>query len=119
MIKLLANENFPLAGGEIIRSAGFDIKAIGVDFSGIFDYEVIDLAIKERRLILTFDRDYGELIFKKGYCPEAGVVYLRWNNYRPDEQGKYLLELFDVKKIRFEGMLTVISERSVRQPKFV
>ncbi len=69
MIKLLANGNFPLAGGEIIRSAGFDIKAIGVDFSGIFDYEVIDLAIKERRLILTFDRDYGELIFKKRILP--------------------------------------------------
>lgn len=119
MIKLLANENFPLASVEIIRLAGFDIKAIGVDFSGIFDHEVIDLAIKERRLILTFDRDYGELIFKKGYCPEAGVVYLRWNSYRPDEPGKYLLELFDGGKIRFDGMLTVIGERSVRQRKFV
>jgi predicted nuclease of predicted toxin-antitoxin system len=75
-MKLLANENFPLLSVKILENSGFDIKSIGQDYSGIFDSEVMEIAIKERRTILTFEHDYGELIFKKGYRPLNGVIYL-------------------------------------------
>lgn len=48
---------------------------IGTDFSGILDSEVMQIAMDQKRTILTFDRDYGELIFKKGFKPEMGVIY--------------------------------------------
>ncbi len=32
------------------------------------------IAIKEGRTIITYDSDYGELIFKHGYKPYAGVI---------------------------------------------
>ncbi len=76
-MKLLANENFPLTSVRILKNAGYDIKAIGIEFAGILDSEVIEIATIEERTILTFDRDYGELIFRKGYKPEAGIIYLR------------------------------------------
>jgi len=63
-MKLLANENFPLDSVIYLREKGFDIKYIGTDLSGILDSEVMEMAEKEDRTILTFDRDYGELIFK-------------------------------------------------------
>ena len=63
-MKLLANENFPLDSIRLLFQQGFDIKSIGIDYSGITDREVMQIAIKEQRTILTFDRDYGELIFK-------------------------------------------------------
>lgn len=58
-MNLLANENFPLTSVNILRKAGFDIKAIGVECSGIMDKEVINFANEEERTILTFDSDYG------------------------------------------------------------
>ncbi len=118
-MKLLANENFPLASVNVLKEAGFDIKAVGIECSGILDEEVISFAKKEQRTILTFDRDYGELIFKKGLKPEKGVIYLRWNNYHPEEPGEYLVGLFGLKDIKFEGKLTVISESSIRQRKYL
>ena len=89
-MKFLANENFPLDSTDYLKSKGIDIKAVGVHFPGISDKEVIDLAEKEQRTILTFDRDYGELIFKFGSKPEKGVIYLRLDYYESDEPGKIL-----------------------------
>ena len=116
-MQLLANENFPLASIKILRSVGFDITSIGIDYSGILDSEVIKTAKDEHRMILTFDRDYGELIFRKGYKPEAGVIYFRWESFQPEEPGEYLLELFKT-NMQFEGKLTVISETNIRQRGF-
>ncbi len=77
-MKLLANENFPLTSVKLLRKAGFDIQSISEQNCGISDKEVIDMAITENSLILTFDRDYGELIFKHNYKPQAGIIYFRW-----------------------------------------
>lgn len=117
-MKLLANENFPLLSVKIIENAGFDIKSVGKDYAGILDSEVIEIAIKEQRTILTFDRDYGELIFKLGYRPTHGVIYLRWEDFKPDEPGEYLVDLFKSQDLKYEGMLTVISETNIRQRKY-
>ena len=114
-MKLLANENFPLSSVIILEKSGFDIKSISRDCAGILDSEVIEIAIEEKRTILTFDRDYGELIFKNGYRPICGVIYLRWDNFQPDEPGEYLTELFKLQDITYDGMLTVISETHIRQ----
>jgi len=114
-MKLLANENFPLTSVQILKESGYDIIYIGTDFSGILDSEVMQIAIAEMRTILTFDRDYGELIFRKGFKPAKGVIYLRWNDFKPDEPGNYLRDLFVKGEFNFDGKLTVISENTIRQ----
>lgn len=63
LLKLLANENFPLASVRILREKGYDVCAIGTDYSGVKDEMVMQIAMKVERLILTFDRDYGEADF--------------------------------------------------------
>ena len=117
-MKFLAKENFTQSSVKILKDAGYDIVSVGDEFPGILDSEVIDFATKEHRIILTFDRDYGELIFKRGYRPSAGVIYLRWEIFQPDEPGKYLIELFSTKKILYENTLTVISDENIRQRKY-
>ncbi len=61
----LANENIPLKSIKILREKGYDVKAIIEKFPGISDKEVLKIAKNENRIILTFDRDYGKLLFKK------------------------------------------------------
>lgn len=117
-MKLLANENFPVSSVKTLSEAGYDIIAVGLEFPGILDREVIELSINESRTIITFDRDYGELIFKMGYKPKSGVIYLRWDEFRPEEPGEYLVELFGSKTIQYENRLTVISRDHIRQRKY-
>jgi predicted nuclease of predicted toxin-antitoxin system len=80
-MKLLANENFPLKSFLYLKNKGFDIVSIGHDYASITDKEVMSIAIKEKRTILTFDRDYGELIFKLNFKPECGVIYYKTTQF--------------------------------------
>lgn len=117
-MRLLANENFPLASIRVLKLRAFDIIGVGEDYKGVTDQEVIELAIADSRTIITFDRDYGELIFKYGHCPPAGVIYLRWTHFQPDEPGHYLASLFNQIELEFAQALTVIDRESIRQRKY-
>ncbi len=51
IMKLLADENFPLTSIKILSQAGHDILGIGIDYHGISDEEVIQFAQEEERII--------------------------------------------------------------------
>lgn len=61
-MRFLADENFPKSSYLKIKQAGFDILSIGKDYAGITDESVMQIAIGEGRVILTFDSDFGRLI---------------------------------------------------------
>ena len=60
----LANENFPLPGINLLRKQGYTVISIQEESPSISDIEVIEIAIARNLIILTFDKDYGELIFR-------------------------------------------------------
>lgn len=117
-MKLLANENFPLKSILYLRSKGFDISSIGTDNPSIQDNVVMNLAINEDRTILTFDRDYGELIFKHNYRPQRGVIYIRLDEYEADEPGKLIEEIINKEEFDFDSSLTVLDRNGIRQRKY-
>jgi predicted nuclease of predicted toxin-antitoxin system len=117
-MKFLANENFPLKNTLYLQAQGIDIKAIVLYAPSISDREVMEIAIQENRTILTFDRDYGELIFRYGYKPPAGVIYLRFKQFTPEFPGQYLMELLLGGDFQWENRFTVLDEGFIRQRKF-
>ena len=82
------------------------------------DAEVMEIAIEEQRLILTFDRDYGELIFNKEYRPKQGVVYLRLEEFESDYPGKLVNSIIKEHAFDFSNALTVIDKHGIRQRKY-
>ena len=114
-MKILANENFPGASVLYLQSAGYDIKSIGKENPGITDDEVMNSAIAENRLIITFDSDYGELIFKHGYKPPAGVIYLRIKEYAPEDPGQLIHNILTMPGLDFGRKLSVIDQNGIRQ----
>ncbi|MBK7937048.1 MAG: DUF5615 family PIN-like protein [Lewinellaceae bacterium] len=104
------------AGLKVLRGAGFDVAFVAEDARSIKDRQVMEIAIESNRTILTHDRDYGELVFKYGYRPAAGVIYFRMKNYLPAEPAQVLLGLLSKPNFTFEGQHTVIDETgSIRQ----
>jgi predicted nuclease of predicted toxin-antitoxin system len=117
MILFLADENFPMASYRYLLDNEIDVKHIITEqLISIKDQEVIDFAIKENRIIVTFDSDFGELIFRLNYKP-TGVIFFRWTDFTPSEPGKYLANLITQGEINFEGYLTVIDKNRIRQRK--
>ncbi len=117
-MKLLANENFPGDSVKYLKRKGFDINAIGTDSPGITDREVMQIAMDEDRIILTFDRDYGELIFKYQFRPEKGVIYFRLYEYESDEPGKLAEQLLNDPDFETTRKLTVVDNETIRQRKY-
>jgi len=114
-VRFLANENFPLPSVKSLRKAGYDILSITEDSPGIEDTEVLAWAVSDQRVILTFDRDYGELIYRLGLTPPSGVIYLRYQPLNPIEPAEQLLMLLQVEGLEFEGRFTVVEREQVRQ----
>ncbi|MEO8416089.1 MAG: DUF5615 family PIN-like protein [Ginsengibacter sp.] len=51
-MKILANENFPYASINYLRSKGFDILSIGMDNPSIKDSEIMSIAINIVAIVL-------------------------------------------------------------------
>lgn len=117
-MRLLANENFPKASVLALRENGYNVLSIGEDNPSIQDYEVVAIAIKEERIILTFDRDYGELIFKKGLKPPKGIIYLRIDTFAPEEPAEIIHKIIKSQKFDFNRHLTEVDNNFVRQRKY-
>lgn len=83
-MKFLANENFPFPNILLLRRAGYNILSISELDPGIADNAVIGKAVAEERIILTFDKDYGEIIFKHGVKKPPAVVFFRFKGENPD-----------------------------------
>ncbi len=77
MRRLLADENVARATIAALRAAGFDVASIAEACPGIADREVLRLGREQGRWLVTFDRDYGDLIYGQGEPAPPGVVYLR------------------------------------------
>lgn len=92
-MRFLANENFPLPSISLIRSSGYDVKSIGEEMKGVTDSEVVALAQREDLIILTFDKDYGELIFRHGLSNPPAVIFFRDKGSSPIFAGQLLLRL--------------------------
>jgi predicted nuclease of predicted toxin-antitoxin system len=114
-MQLLANENFPLVSVQLLRQANYDIASITEDSPGIEDPEVLARAVDEQRIILTFDRDYGELIYRFRLPPPKGVIYLRFRPHTPEEPAAILLDLFQTEGFQIDGRFTIIERDRIRQ----
>ncbi len=118
MIKLLSDENFPLVSVKILEERTYDVLSILRSFSGISDREIILLANKEKRLILTFDRDFGQLIFKEGLIPENGIFYFRLQDFSASEPAYFVLDILEKSKLEVANTMIVIERNFIRQKKF-
>jgi predicted nuclease of predicted toxin-antitoxin system len=76
-VTFLANENFPLDAVEVLRRAGHDVAWVRTDAPGSTDPHVLARAVTERRILLTFDKDFGDLAFHAGLPAECGIVLFR------------------------------------------
>ncbi|MGI8896352.1 MAG: DUF5615 family PIN-like protein [Casimicrobiaceae bacterium] len=90
---LLVNENFPTPSLLRLRQAGYDAASVSESAPGSTDVEVLDRAVRENRWLVTFDRDYGELVFARRLPASPAVILLRVVSYRPTDSAGWIQSL--------------------------
>jgi predicted nuclease of predicted toxin-antitoxin system len=112
--RYLANENFPAVIVRELRAQGDDVRHAAETMVGVSDAVVLDAAIRESRVLLTFDRDFGELVFHRRHPPAPGIVLFRFGVQAPDVILQSLRGFFAVKPI-LRGFFSVVSPGRIRQ----
>ena len=113
-IRFLADENIPASSVKRLRDAGLDVFYVHEKCKGAADREVLTLALEQSRVLLTLDRDFGQLVFKHGIPASCGVVYFRLIPVAPNELADVLLRLLK-DGAQLSGMFTVCDKEYVRQ----
>lgn len=76
-MRFLADENIPLVLVERLRALGHDVGWMRTDAPGLADVDVLRRSVDERRVCLTFDKDFGELTQKPPHAEGFGIVLFR------------------------------------------
>ena len=114
-MEFLANENVPIASISLLRQTPHKILSVYEEMPGASDRAIMAKAHKESLIILTFDRDYGELIFKYQADPPGGLVHFRFDPENPEEPAAILLSLLRGDSIQLQGKYTVLTRERIRQ----
>lgn len=72
----LADECIAAPLVEALRRAGHDVLYVAEAAAGLSDADVIARAAREKRLLLTEDKDFGDLVFRHNH-PVPGLVLMR------------------------------------------
>jgi len=67
----VADENFPRPALGALRKAGWEVFSVAEECPGISDEEVAALCSESHQVLLTFDKDFGELVSIGGFQREA------------------------------------------------
>jgi predicted nuclease of predicted toxin-antitoxin system len=112
-VRFLADENFPGIAVTALHKARHDIRWVSKDDPGASDRIVMDRAAREERVILTFDKDFGELVFRIGGAAAAGVILFRFQSASPEDLVSRILRLLG-SRTDWVGMFSVVDSNKLR-----
>lgn len=110
---LLADENLDRSVVARLRADGHEVLAVAEMQPGIGDTAVLALAETRQALLLTEDKDFGELVFRQGLV-HAGVILMRLSGLSATAKGAILSQALAKYGGHIEGAFTVLSPRSLR-----
>lgn len=112
-MQFLANENFPGDAVAALREAGQDVAWVRTDAPGSTDPDVLARAVREARVLLTFDKDFGELAYRFGLPAQCGVVLFRVPMPPPAGVGKSITDVM-MSRQDWAGHFSVIEPGRIR-----
>ncbi|MGA9997739.1 MAG: DUF5615 family PIN-like protein, partial [Pyrinomonadaceae bacterium] len=93
-MNLLADESVDLPIVERLRREGHDVLYIAEMEPGIGDDVVLEKANERTALLLTGDKDFGELVFKENRLAAGGVVLIRLAGLSADRKAEIVARAF-------------------------
>ena len=109
---IIADENIPLPIIESLLQNSIEITSVYKDFRGIADIEIIDLAQNPPKIILTEDKDFGDLIFAYNQ-KQVSVILLLYHYSEMETISKILLKFLLNHAIENHSFI-VISPKNIR-----
>lgn len=112
-LSLLADENIDQRLVSSLRLAGISVYSVAESSPGITDEEVMTLSENLSAMILTDDKDFGEIVFRKQRSCR-GIVLLRLTGVDYSRKADHVIKVIDRYGSEMIGKFVVITAERVR-----
>ncbi len=112
-MRFLTDENVRKSVCDLLQERGHDAVSVVAQSPSIRDEVVLKLAYDEERILITNDKDFGELVFYRGH-PTHGVVLMRLQDEHRESVRSHLNALLDNYSEKLLGHFVVVSDHQVR-----
>jgi len=112
-VRLLADEGVDAAIVALLREDGHDVVYVAELSPGITDEAVLELANGDERVLVTADKDFGELVYRLRKVV-YGVLLVRLSGLASPRKANAVLESVREHGAEMAGAFTVVSPGLVR-----
>jgi len=112
-LKLLCDEGVERQVVKALRAGGHDVSYVAEMAPGISDREVLSVAAEEGRILLTADKDFGELVFRQGRA-HHGILLLRLHGLRLVEKASMVAAAVEEHAEDLSGAFSVLERGRLR-----
>lgn len=112
-MQFIVDESTGAAVLEYLRSVGHDVLAVAETMPQAEDQDILARAVTERRILVTNDKDFGELVFRSGQ-PHYGVLLLRLHDESRTNRVRVVKAVLEQYADRLAGRFAVATEGGVR-----
>lgn len=112
-MRILADENVPRAAVQALRDNGHDVLWARTEAPGEADVALLTRAQREGRVVVTFDKDFGELSFRTAADAGAGIVLFRLQPASPGDVATTLVSVLE-SRADWSGLFAVVEPGRVR-----
>jgi predicted nuclease of predicted toxin-antitoxin system len=112
-MKFLANENISGTVIKGLRLLGHDVLAVKESKRSAPDDEVLDRAEGENRILVTHDKDFGELAYRRMRPSGGGIILLRLQRTNPESDNRRIVEAL-TSRMEWTGKFSVVTDYNIR-----
>ncbi len=110
---LLLNENIGIKVAGFLKKKNYNLKSSIENFRGIDDKELLTIANKENRVIVTLDKDFAHFVFRDR-LPCCGIILLRLRDESPKSINKVLSAFLKNSKQNLNNKFVFLTENRAR-----
>jgi predicted nuclease of predicted toxin-antitoxin system len=110
---LLCDENMPRTVVQALRERGHDVLYVRETMRGATDEVVLAAAQADSRLVVTQDKDFGELAFRFGLPAACGILLLRLTGDDPAADVRRMVDVVE-SIVDWTGQFVVVTDDHIR-----
>lgn len=113
MYDFVADEGIDKQIVDSLRFIGFSVLYIAEEFPGINDEQVLEISNNNKSLLLTADKDFGELVFRQKLV-HHGVILIRFFGIDSELKASIVVKTIQKHLPDLEANFSVITKDSLR-----
>ena len=112
-MNLLADEGIDKPVVDALRQAGFDVQYVLESNPGADDELILSIANTQQRILLTQDKDFGELVYRLR-TSHSGVILIRLAGLSPSLKAEIVRNMLLEHQTELQNAFTIIQPNAMR-----